>query len=132
MFGLQLNRRGLLADPKRLGRWGERRSEKFLIKKGFHILGRNFSCKTGEIDLIAVDSDQTIVFVEIKTRADETFAEAESAITSAKKRRLARAARYFLASNNIQDRPYRFDVIAIILGNGKREQIRHYQNAFVP
>ena len=68
-----------------LGQWGEKRAEKFLRKKGFKILTRNFNCKTGEIDLIMTDSDRTIVFVEVKTSADEVFADAESAITEDKK-----------------------------------------------
>ena len=79
-----------------------------------------------------VDSDRTIVFVEVKTRADESFAPPESAITSSKKSRMIRAARYFIATNEIQDRPLRFDVVTVILGQKGPVQIRHYENAFVP
>ncbi len=129
---LLLNRPRLLADRKLLGRWGERRSEKFLKRKGLKTLTRNFTCKTGEIDLVMVDSDRTIVFVEVKTRADESFGPAESAITSAKKSKMAKTARYFLAVNEIRDRPLRFDVLAVILGRQGPVQIRHYENAFVP
>ncbi len=127
-----LNRPKLLADPKRFGRWGEKRCEKFLKRKGLKKLTQNFSCKTGEIDLIMADTDGTIVFVEVKSRADETFAAAEDAITSIKKTRMSRAARYFLAVNNIVDRPFRFDVVTIILNRRGREKITHYKNAFVP
>jgi putative endonuclease len=127
-----VNRPGLLADRKLLGRWGEKRCEKFLKGKGLKTLTRNFSCKTGEIDLIMVDADRTIVFVEVKTRADESFGPSESAITAGKKIRLARAARYFLATNEIEDRPLRFDVVTVILGEKGPVQIRHYENAFVP
>ncbi len=127
-----MNRPGLLADRKLLGRWGEKRCEKFLKRKGLKTLTRNFSCKTGEIDLIMVDADRTIVFVEVKTRADESFGPSESAITAAKKTRLVRAARYFLATNEIEDRPLRFDVVTVILGKNGPVQLRHYENAFVP
>ncbi|HUS72708.1 MAG TPA: YraN family protein [Sedimentisphaerales bacterium] len=127
-----LKKRKLLADPKLLGQWGEKRCEKFLKSKGFKTLTRNFSCKTGEIDLIMTDSDGSIVFVEVKARADEDFGPAESVITPAKKARLFRAARYFLATHNIEDRPYRFDVVTIVLGQTGPAQIRHYENAFVP
>ena len=119
-----------MADRKLLGRWGEKRCEKFLKKKGFRKLARNFSCKTGEIDLVMVDSDGVIVFVEVKTRADDNFASAEDVITPAKKARLLRAARYFLATHKIEDRPFRFDVVTILLGQAGAEQIRHYENAF--
>jgi putative endonuclease len=121
-----------LADRKLLGEWGEKRGEKLLKRKGLRTLTRNFRCKNGEIDIVMVDSERTIVFVEVKTRADETFAPSESAITSAKKSRMIRAARYFLATNEIGDRPLRFDVVAVILGQKGPVQIRHYENTFVP
>ena len=79
-----------------------------------------------------VDTDGAIVFVEVKTRADESFAATESVITSAKKNRLKRAARYFLTTHNIENRACRFDVVTIVLGRNGPEQIRHYENAFVP
>jgi putative endonuclease len=129
---LLFGRRKLLSDPQRLGRWGEKRCEKYLKRKGLRKLTANFSCKTGEIDLVMVDTDGSIVFVEVRTRATEDFASAESSITFAKKSKSLRAARYFLATNNISDRPVRFDVVTIVLGRSGRPQIRHYENAFVP
>ncbi len=131
MFGWLLNRRKLLSDRKLLGRWGEKRCEKFLKKKGLKKLTQNFSCRTGEIDLIMVDTDGSIVFIEVKTRANETFGPVESAITYAKKTRLKRAGRYFLETNAIENRPFRFDVVTIILAESGCEQIKHYKNAFV-
>lgn len=131
MIDWLLNRGKLLADRKKLGQWGEKRCEGFLKKKGFKKLTRNFSCRGGEIDLIMADTDGAVVFVEVKTRADETFEPAESVITAAKKHRMSRAARYFLATHNIEDRPFRFDVVTIVLGQKGRPQIRHYENAFV-
>ncbi len=126
------NRKKLLSDRELLGRWGEKRSEKFLKRKGLKTLTRNFRCKTGEIDLVMVDTDGGIVFVEVRTRADEKFADVEDSITSAKKTRLKKTARYFLTNNDIQDRPCRFDIVTIVLGQSGRPQIRHYENAFVP
>ena len=127
-----LNRRKLLADRKRLGRWGEKQGENFLKSKGLKTLARNFSCKTGEIDLIMVDGDGSIVFVEVRTKADESFGPPEESITQPKRARLMRAARYFLAAHKIEDRPLRFDVVTVVLGQVGRPQIKHYQNAFVP
>jgi len=119
-------------DKESLGRWGEKRCEKFLKRKGLKTLTRNFSCKTGEIDLIMVDRDGTLVFVEVKTRASEDFGSSESVVTKTKQARMLRTARYFLATNNIENRPFRFDVVTIVLGEKNPEQIRHYENAFVP
>jgi len=130
IFNFLINRRKLLSDRELLGRWGEKRCEKFLKRKGLKTLTRNFYSKTGEIDLIMVDTDGSIVFVEVKARADENFAEAEASITPPKKARLLKTARYFLASNNIQNRPFRFDIVTIVLGQSGRPQIRHYENAF--
>jgi len=127
-----LNRRKLLADRKKFGQWGERRCERFLKNKGLKKLTRNFSCKTGEIDLIMVDADGAIVFVEVKTRIDESFTPAEDVITPSKKAKLNRTARYFLATHNIENRPFRFDAVTIVLGQKGREQIKHYENIFVP
>ena len=125
-------RRKLLADRARLGRWGEKRAERFLRNKGFKILTRRFSCRAGELDLVMIDSDGTVVLIEVKTRADESFSPVESVVTPRKRRRMTRAARYFLASYGIQDRPCRFDVVTIVLGPSGRPEIRHYERAFVP
>jgi putative endonuclease len=72
------------------------------------------------------------VFVEVRTRADESFGPAEATITPTKRQRLIRAARYFLLAERIDDRPFRFDVVTLILGRSGKAQIRHYENAFTP
>ena len=113
MFGWIANRSRLLADRERLGRWGERRAEKALRRKGLKTLTRNYSCKTGEIDIIMVDTDSSIVFVEVRTRAGKPLESPESTVTVAKRMRLLRAAKYFLAVHKIRNRPLRFDVVAI-------------------
>ena len=118
----------LLTDTKRLGRWGEKQAEKLLKAKGLKILTRNFRCNTGEIDLVMADVDGTIVFVEVKTRADEDFATAESAVNHTKKKRLFSAAKYFITTHNIADRDFRFDIVTVVLNPKK---IEHHPDAFV-
>jgi len=120
-----------LSDQKLLGRWGERRCERFLKRKGLKKLAGNFSCKTGEIDLIMVDTDGSIVFVEVRSKAEDSLVSPEQSITQTKKNRIVKAGRYFLKIHGIEDRPYRFDVVSIVLGRKGRPQIRHYENAFV-
>lgn len=134
-MNILFNRRNLLTDKNQLGQWGEKRCEKFLKRKGLRILTRNFSCKTGEIDLVMVDTDGSIVFIEVRTKASrerEPLSTPEETVTYPKRLRLLRTARYFLAAHKIEDRPYRFDVVAIVLGQKGRLQIRYYKNAFVP
>ena len=63
---------------------------KFLKRKGLKTLTRNYASKAGEIDLIMVDSDRSIVFVEVKTRADEEFTPTESVITKPKMDRMTK------------------------------------------
>jgi putative endonuclease len=129
---LFLNRDKLLADRAMLGRWGEKRCERFLKRKGFKTLTRNYRCKTGEIDLVMADADGSLVFVEVKTRANEDFSPAEAAVNFNKKKRMNRAARYFMAAHEIENRPIRFDVVTVVLGDKGRPEINHYKNAFVP
>ena len=127
-----LNRRRLLSDRARLGRWSERQCERFLRNKGLRTLTRNYFCKLGELDLVMVDGDGTIVFVEVRSRANEDFGPPEATITPAKRERLKRATRHFLTVHKIEDRPLRFDIITLVLGPSGPPQIRHYENAFVP
>ena len=79
-----------------------------------------------------VDGHGTIVFVEVRSRADESFGPVEATVTLAKRKRVSRAARHFLAVHRIEDRPLRFDVVTLVLGRRGAPRIRHYENAFVP
>jgi len=127
-----LNRRKLLSDRARLGRWSEKRCERFLHAKGLRTLTRNYRCKVGELDLVMVDTDGSIVFVEVRSRAEEGMVSPEATITLAKRAHISQTARYFLAVHKIEDRPLRFDVVTLILGRSGPPQIQHYPNAFVP
>jgi putative endonuclease len=126
-----LLKKRLFSDQKLLGRWGEKRCLKFLKRKGLHPLTRNFSCKLGEIDLIMVDGIGSIVFVEVKCRSNEDFTPTETLITTDKQYKMSNTAQYFLKTHNIDNRPYRFDIVTIVLDSNGRRQINHYENAFV-
>ncbi len=132
LFDWFSNKRRLLTNPELLGEWGQKQSEKFLKKKGLKLLARNFSCKTGEIDLIMVDTDGAIVFVEVKTRADSSFAQPESSVNYPKRTRMIKAANFFISNYKIDDRPFRFDIITAVLSSDEPVKIEHYPSAFVP
>jgi putative endonuclease len=132
LLGLGWYRKRLLTDGKRLGRWGERRGERFLRNRGFKTLARNFTCRTGEIDLIMTDKAGTIVFVEVKTRSDERFVETERTVSPGKQAKMIKASRYFLSRHKIEERPCRFDIVMVVLPEKGRVQTRHYENIFVP
>ena len=132
MFLLPGARRKLLSNPKLLGRWGERRCRRYLKRKGLKIIAQNFSCMLGEIDLVAAEADGAIVFVEVKTRRDEELAKAQDAVNYKKRIKLGQLAKFFLKTYKIKDKPVRFDVVAVVLGEKGAGEIRHYENAFVP
>jgi putative endonuclease len=121
-----------LRDPKRLGREGEHRAEQYLAHKGYHTLQRRFLCRGGEIDLVMRDPEGALVFVEVKARRSEGFQPIESVITSTKKARLIRAARYYITTHRIPDQPLRFDVVTVLHQGSRKHALRHYQNVFVP
>ena len=106
---------------------GERAALAFLKEKGYRILQTNFSCKQGEIDIVAED-EETLVFVEVKTR--EVFGDElpEAALTRSKKRKVARAAREFMKKYHAHDRIFRFDLIGIDYHLNGQCKIHHWQN----
>ncbi len=130
MFGIIFNKHKLLSNHKALGRWGEKRCEKYLKKQGYQTLAKNYLYNHGELDLVMAAKDGTVVFVEVKTRANEDFTPAEYGLTGPKKDALSRTARHFLKNNNIEDRPRRFDFVTIVLDQKAKETIKHYENAF--
>lgn len=117
-------------DKKLLGRWGEEKAAEYLRRKKYTIVGMNYACRFGEIDIIASDR-RYIVFVEVKLRKNADFAQAREFVTAAKQRRIITAAQMWLAGNAV-DRQPRFDVIEIYTGESSRGDIRinHIQNAF--
>jgi len=129
---LFFSKKKILSDRRLLGQWGQKQSEKFYKARGCKTLARNFSCSSGEIDLIVGQGDGTIVFVEVKTRRTEEFVKAESAVSYSKKLRMAKAARLFVKKYKIENSPLRFDVVIVIPDEKGKAEIRHYENAFVP
>lgn len=123
-------KRKLFSSPAALAKWGEKRAEKFLKKQGLSTITRNYLCKTGELDLVMAAPDGTIVFVEVKTRTALDFSQPEDAVNSSKQHKSARAAQDFLSAYKIENRPCRFDVVAVTLDRQGRETIKHYRNAF--
>ena len=85
-------------------------AEKFLAKRGLHVIARNFRVKGGEIDLICSEGDTT-VFVEVRLRTSKGFGGAAASITAHKQRRLILAARHWLLRNG--DRGCRFDCVLL-------------------
>lgn len=119
-----------MMDSRMLGRWGEEQAARYLRRKGYNIVDMNFSCRMGEIDLI-VRRGSFIVFVEVKTRKDASFAQAREFVDRAKQKRILAAAMLWLSGNDCELQP-RFDVIEVYAPQGTmgRARIEHIENAF--
>ena len=117
-----------MENKKLLGHWGEQTAADYLRQKKYRIIGMNYSCRFGEIDVIGENRDY-IVFAEVKLRKSAAFAEAKEFVTAAKQQRVMKAAQLWLQQNETEKQP-RFDVIEIYGGQGKIEQINHIENAF--
>ena len=111
-----------------LGKEGERIAERYLQKKGYKLLERNYRCSGGELDLIVLDR-RVIVFVEVKTRTGSGFGTPLEAVESRKQQRMIRAAQFFLAEKRLQTRDARFDVVGVSW-IGPTPTVEHIENAF--
>jgi putative endonuclease len=111
-------------NTKPLGRAGENYAEKLLIKNDYSIVERNFKCKTGEIDIIAL-KDNVLVFVEVKTRNSSKFGLPEEAVTKRKLYKIRKSGEWYILQNPNLPKKQRIDVVSILLYDNKvvREKI---------
>ncbi len=116
------------ADLNREDEAAWRRSEDYLRQLGYTVIARNYRCRSGEVDLVAID-DTTLVFVEVKTRSGKTCGSPLEAVDARKQRRLAAAAQHFLVTQRCGGRLARFDVIGVLWRDGVPD-FEHVPNAF--
>ncbi|HHU23186.1 MAG TPA: YraN family protein [Clostridiales bacterium] len=117
---------------KLTGRWGEIKAAEYLKKRRYKVIGMNYSCRHGEIDIIAKNKE-FLVFVEVKLRKNDSFAQAMEYVTLSKQKKIITAARHWLSENPTELQP-RFDVIEIYAPEGsasKEIKINHIENAFM-
>jgi putative endonuclease len=115
-------------NRRKQGAAGEDLAVRYLQKKGLKILQRNYRFERGEIDIVAEDGDE-LVFVEVKARRSNAFGAPEDAVTEEKQKQIYDVADGYLFEHDVDDRPCRFDVVAIEFRNGRTE-LRHIRNAF--
>ncbi|MDA3937675.1 MAG: YraN family protein [Actinomycetota bacterium] len=116
-------------DKQELGRKGEDAATAYLERVGLTVVERNWSTKSGEIDIVALDGE-TLVLVEVKTRRSMRTGTPEEAVSPTKQKRLIRLARAYLASTGIEPLAVRFDVIGIRVLSADRALLRHHRSAF--
>jgi putative endonuclease len=112
-----------------VGKIGEKLATKFLKKRGYRILEKNFHCRGGEIDIIAHHRDY-LVFVEVRTKTTVDFGSPEESITHNKKQRLTAAALTYINTHPNLPPLWRIDVVALELDDkGKAKRIEIIEDA---
>ena len=111
---------------KEKGKLFELKAENFLKTKGYKIITKNFFSRYGEIDIVAFDRNNNLIFIEVKGRNTLEYGFGEESITDKKINSLVKTAQIFLEKNSdIEFNEIRFDVISIF-----RDKINHIKNAF--
>ncbi len=118
-------------DRQSLGQFGEEQAARYLRRRFYHVVERNFRCRFGEIDLI-VRRGGILAFVEVKLRKDASHGEAREFVTAQKQQRVRAAAELWLSQHETELQP-RFDVVEVYAPQGERGpvEIRHIENAFM-
>ena len=113
-----------------LGQLGEKLAAEFLKKNNYRIVEKNYRCPHGEIDIIATKKD-TLIFVEVRTKASSIFGTPEESITAPKKEKLVSSALYYCSSHPDLPENWRIDFIAVELDRdqAKLKRIEHMENA---
>jgi len=104
----------------------EKIAKKYLLNNGYDIVEENFSCRFGEIDIIASKYSR-LHFIEVKGRKNTEYGYPREAVTVTKQKRIITAAKYYLICLGSEDVLCQFDVIEIIADN---REINYIENAF--
>ena len=120
-----------------LGILGESYAAAFLEQLGYRLVAANFTISVGrdrrgavintEIDLIAYDGD-TLCFIEVKSRSSDWFAPPQANVDLRKRRQITRAARAYRQMLGIEDQPYRYDVVTVIMTDNSTPQLELLRN----
>ena len=111
-----------------LGKAGEEIAVQYLEKNGYNLQARNFRCKKGEIDIIALDKDE-IVFIEVKTRKNANYGNPIDAVDKRKQKHILNSCKYYIYLNKLEKCNIRFDVIEIY--KKQKFYINHIKNVHI-
>ena len=113
----------------RRGELGERAAKEHLRRLGLKFLTANFRSARGEIDLVFRDGD-CLAFVEVKTRSSESWTRPAAAVNARKRRLLSQTALDYLKLLKNPPVKIRFDIVEVLLQDGKVHEVRHLPNTF--
>lgn len=118
------------ASMRKTGQYYENIAQKYLIRRGFKFVTKNYACRFGELDIIMLDRD-ILVFVEVRYRSGDYYGGALASITEQKKRRIITSANCFLRQNlRYSECECRFDVVAIS-SKAEKKKILWVKSAFI-
>lgn len=121
---------GTIRDRIWVGNYGERVATDWLRSQGCRILARNFrGPRKGEVDIVA-RKNKLLLFVEVKTRREGAKIRGLDAVGKHKQELIERGANAWLKRLGTRNLPWRFDVIEVMVEDGKKPRIRHVQDAF--
>lgn len=115
-------------DTRLLGRYGEILASRYLRRHGYLILSAHYSCRLGEIDLVAEDK-KNICFVEVKTRSENMKYAPADAVDTAKRQKIVAASQLYLKDYKMNRQP-RYDIVEVYFENDEPIKINHIINAF--
>ena len=118
-----------MENSRSKGTHGENLACNFLQSQGYKIITRNYRWRGGEIDLIAEDEEEALVFFEVKSDFSQMAGDPGEWINHRKIQRIRKTAEHFCWKKNIHDKELRFDVIRIHF-NGLDYKIDHIPAAF--
>jgi putative endonuclease len=121
--------RHALPEHLRRGQTGEQAARRHLRRLGYKFLAANFRSPRGEIDLIFRDAD-CLVFVEVKARSSEDWMRPAGAVNARKRRLLGLTAFDYLRLLGNPPLKFRFDVVEVLLEDGRVRELRHLPNTF--
>lgn len=120
---------GFRRRSRSLGERGEDLAVRALKKTGYAILERNIHLGRYEIDIIA-RKDDTVAFVEVKTRRSDEYASPDENVHTEKRRRIISAAKIYITRRNDPTVYYRFDIAAVLIPTKGKPTVTLYDNAF--
>jgi putative endonuclease len=118
-----------MGNNKILGAFGEDMACKYLSDCGYRVIERNFSCRAGEIDIIAINGE-TVVFIEVNTRSGDKYGLPAEAVSRAKQQKIVKTALYYMQGRSLLDYMCRFDVMEILVDDENNHRINLITDAF--
>lgn len=128
--GLAIHKKIVSPTRKDKGSAAEEAAASHLKRQGWRIIERNWSCRSGELDIIA-EQGEIMLFVEVRSRSGLGYGMPAESIDARKIQQVRRTAEVYLHRFGLSDRQIRFDAVAVMLGrNLEIRSLEHIEDAF--